>query len=136
VGKQTKYVSRLPDASGRIDYTAEENAIWAELFARQKQAIRGKADPNEAIRFGGRSQAADLTQCADKALAIAGNDKLKDMAPDFLKGCLAEAKPAGNDQGGGKGQGQQAEKKRTAAPGEVPPATPRVPVTRTALSQQ
>jgi phenylalanine-4-hydroxylase len=43
VGKQTKYVSRLPDASGRIQYTDEENAIWAELFARQKQAIRGKA---------------------------------------------------------------------------------------------
>jgi phenylalanine-4-hydroxylase len=43
VGKQTKYVSRLPDASGQIRYTDEENAIWAELFARQKQAIRGKA---------------------------------------------------------------------------------------------
>jgi phenylalanine-4-hydroxylase len=43
VGKQTRYVSRLPDASGQIRYTDEENAIWAELFARQKQAIRGKA---------------------------------------------------------------------------------------------
>ena len=43
MGKQTKYVSRLPDASGQIRYTDEENAIWAELFARQKQAIRGKA---------------------------------------------------------------------------------------------
>ena len=43
MGKQSKYVSRLPDASGQIQYTDEENAIWAELFARQKQAIRGKA---------------------------------------------------------------------------------------------
>ena len=43
MGKQTKYVSRLPDASGRIQYTDGENAIWAELFARQKRAIRGKA---------------------------------------------------------------------------------------------
>jgi phenylalanine-4-hydroxylase len=43
VGKSTKYVSRQPDASGLIRYTGEENAIWAELFARQKQAIRGKA---------------------------------------------------------------------------------------------
>ena len=43
MGKSTKYVSRLPDASGRIQYSADENAIWAELFARQKLAIRGKA---------------------------------------------------------------------------------------------
>lgn len=43
MGKQTKYVSRLPDASGLIRYSEAENAIWAELFARQKQAIRGKA---------------------------------------------------------------------------------------------
>ena len=43
MGKQTKYVSPLPDASGRIRYSDAENAIWAELFARQKQAIRGKA---------------------------------------------------------------------------------------------
>lgn len=43
MGKSTKYVSRLPDASGVIRYTEEENAIWAELFARQKLAIRGKA---------------------------------------------------------------------------------------------
>ena len=43
MGKQTKYVSPLPDASGQIRYSDAENAIWAELFARQKQAIRGKA---------------------------------------------------------------------------------------------
>jgi len=43
MGKQTKYVSRLPDASGLIPYTDAENAIWAELFARQRLAIRGKA---------------------------------------------------------------------------------------------
>ena len=43
MGKQTKYVSPLPDASGQIRYSDAENAIWAELFARQKQAIGGKA---------------------------------------------------------------------------------------------
>jgi len=43
MGKQTKYVSPMPDASGVIRYSDAENAIWAELFARQKQAIRGKA---------------------------------------------------------------------------------------------
>jgi phenylalanine-4-hydroxylase len=43
MAKQTKYVSPLPDASGVIRYSEAENAIWAELYARQKQAVRGKA---------------------------------------------------------------------------------------------
>src|ERR1700679_974824 len=43
MAKKTQSVSHLPDASGLIAYSAEENAIWAELYARQKQAIRGKA---------------------------------------------------------------------------------------------
>ncbi len=43
MGKGTKYVAREPDASGRIHYTDEENAIWAELYARQERAIQGKA---------------------------------------------------------------------------------------------
>ncbi len=45
MAKQTrKYVSPLPDASGPDPVIpTKENAIWAELFARQKQAIRGKA---------------------------------------------------------------------------------------------
>jgi phenylalanine-4-hydroxylase len=41
--QRTPYVSRQPDASGRVLYTEDENAIWAELYARQKLAIRGKA---------------------------------------------------------------------------------------------
>lgn len=43
MAKSTKYVSRTPDSTGVIHYPEHENAIWAELFARQKKAIQGKA---------------------------------------------------------------------------------------------
>ena len=43
MGKTTKYVAREPDSNGVVHYTKEENAIWAELYARQEQAIKGKA---------------------------------------------------------------------------------------------
>ena len=38
-----RYVSKAADASGRVTYTDAEHAIWAELYARQEIAIRGKA---------------------------------------------------------------------------------------------
>jgi phenylalanine-4-hydroxylase len=41
--QQTKYVSHQPDAKGQVRYSEDENAIWAELYARQKTAIGGKA---------------------------------------------------------------------------------------------
>jgi phenylalanine-4-hydroxylase len=43
MGKGTTYVSKLPDAAGIVHYSREENAIWAELYARQERAIQGKA---------------------------------------------------------------------------------------------
>ena len=43
MSKSSKYVSRLPDETGLVRYSDEENAIWAELYARQEKAIRGKA---------------------------------------------------------------------------------------------
>jgi phenylalanine-4-hydroxylase len=43
MGLSSKYVARSPDSSGNVAYSDAENAIWAELFARQKRAIRGKA---------------------------------------------------------------------------------------------
>lgn len=43
MSKASNYVSRLPDETGRVCYGDEENAIWAELYARQEQAIQGKA---------------------------------------------------------------------------------------------
>ena len=43
MGKGTKYVAHAPDASGLVRYSGEENRIWAALYERQEQAIRGKA---------------------------------------------------------------------------------------------
>lgn len=43
MGKSTNYVAREPDSNGVVHYTEDENAIWAELYARQEKAIQGKA---------------------------------------------------------------------------------------------
>lgn len=43
MSKASHYVSRLPDETGLVRYSDEENAIWAELYARQEKAIQGKA---------------------------------------------------------------------------------------------
>ena len=37
------YTSREPDATGQVPYGEDEHRIWAELHARQSQAIRGRA---------------------------------------------------------------------------------------------
>ncbi len=42
MSKLSQYVSPLPDASGVVRYTDDENAIWAELYARQEKAVQGK----------------------------------------------------------------------------------------------
>lgn len=43
MAKQSKYVSKTPNAEGIIDWTDEENQIWSELIARQLSCIEGKA---------------------------------------------------------------------------------------------
>lgn len=43
MGETTTYVARTPDARGFVQYTDAENAIWAELFARQRKAITNAA---------------------------------------------------------------------------------------------
>lgn len=43
MGKQSKYVSRIPDANGIIDWSDEENAVWHDLVERQLKHIPGKA---------------------------------------------------------------------------------------------
>ena len=37
--KKTQYVSKQPDKHGKRSYSADENAIWAELYDLQKQDI-------------------------------------------------------------------------------------------------
>lgn len=43
MAKASKYVSRQPDSNGVIDWSQEENQIWAELVARQKKLLQGRA---------------------------------------------------------------------------------------------
>lgn len=37
--KSTKYTAKKADARGHIDYSAEEDAVWADLYAAQEQHI-------------------------------------------------------------------------------------------------
>lgn len=39
------YRSKEPDATGHYSYTAEEDAVWGELFARQMAFLQGRAAP-------------------------------------------------------------------------------------------
>ncbi|MEO1106343.1 MAG: phenylalanine 4-monooxygenase [Pseudomonadota bacterium] len=38
--KSTKYTAKCADAQGHIDYSAEEDAVWADLYAAQEPNIR------------------------------------------------------------------------------------------------
>ncbi len=40
--KSSSYESRVPDESGRIFYTAEENETWRDLMARQAEVLPGR----------------------------------------------------------------------------------------------
>ncbi len=39
------YASKHPDANGRFAYSAEEDAVWGELFTRQMAYLKGRASP-------------------------------------------------------------------------------------------
>ena len=39
----SRYVAHVPDAQGRIAYSAEENEVWKTLFLRQKKLLAGHA---------------------------------------------------------------------------------------------
>lgn len=43
MAKGTKYVAKVPDETGYIHYTDEENRVWHELITRQKQVLPGRA---------------------------------------------------------------------------------------------
>jgi phenylalanine-4-hydroxylase len=43
MGKSSKYTAKIPDASGTIHYTAEENRIWHDLITTQLKALPGRA---------------------------------------------------------------------------------------------
>ena len=37
--KSTKYVAKIPNGEGYIAYTAEEDAVWRDLYAAQEEAV-------------------------------------------------------------------------------------------------
>ena len=41
----SSYVSKIANAQGRFDYTAEEDAVWGELFTRQMRFLEGRIAP-------------------------------------------------------------------------------------------
>ena len=41
--KTSTYTSRLPDETGHIPYSAEENAVWRDLMKRQVSMLNGRA---------------------------------------------------------------------------------------------
>jgi phenylalanine-4-hydroxylase len=41
--EKKKYIAKLPDKNGYIDYTPEEDAIWAELYERQIKVVESRA---------------------------------------------------------------------------------------------
>jgi len=42
MAKTSTYESKIPDARGVISYTDEENAVWRDLYARQKALLPGR----------------------------------------------------------------------------------------------
>ena len=38
--KSTKYVAKVADERGHIDYTTEEDAVWADLYAAQQENVQ------------------------------------------------------------------------------------------------
>lgn len=43
--KDTTYASLLPDENGYFPYTADDDAVWGELFTRQMEFLPGKVAP-------------------------------------------------------------------------------------------
>ena len=41
----SQYVAKMPDANGIITYTAEEDSVWRDLFARQTKIVKSRACP-------------------------------------------------------------------------------------------
>ena len=44
--KDTTYRSLTPDAAGRYPYSAEDDAVWGELFTRQMADLQGRMAPD------------------------------------------------------------------------------------------
>lgn len=71
--KKSAYVAKTPDNRGYIDYTPEEDQIWAELYARQIKIIENRACDEyiqalETLKMPSKRvpQCADISQILQK----------------------------------------------------------------------
>ncbi len=64
--KSTKYTAKIPDSNGRIAYTAEDNAVWRDLFAQQMPRVQDHCAPEYLNGLTKIDLSADrVPQCAD-----------------------------------------------------------------------
>ncbi|TMV51809.1 phenylalanine 4-monooxygenase, partial [Thioclava sp. BHET1] len=94
---RTDYRSKLPDAQGRYSYSADEDAVWAALLARQMSTLTNRAVPEflqGAIKLG--LKPARVPQVADidarlHALSGAGAEGVPAIiAPDRFYDLLSQ----------------------------------------------
>jgi phenylalanine-4-hydroxylase len=52
MGKATKYISKVADENGYIQWTDEENSVWQELISRQLKCVEEKAC--DEYKFGSK----------------------------------------------------------------------------------
>lgn len=74
--KSTEYIAKIPDEAGFIAYSAEENAVWADLYAQQLPRIQEHASKPYLEGFNRVSMASDrVPQCpeiSDRLRALTG----------------------------------------------------------------
>lgn len=71
MAKSSRYVAKNPDAQGLIDYTEEENAVWADLYARQLTYLEGRVHPEWIAGLERLDLPRDrVPQCRDVSAAL------------------------------------------------------------------
>lgn len=69
--KSTAYTAKTPDANGRIAYTAEDNAVWSDLFAQQMPRVADHCAPEYLDGLAKIDLPADhVPQCADLSVKL------------------------------------------------------------------
>lgn len=71
MAKTSAYIAKIPGSDGRIIYTAAENAVWRDLYARQAPNIRKMAAPDYLSGFDKLKLPSDkVPQCAEVSASL------------------------------------------------------------------